>query len=210
MRIPTTRFALLALCLAAHASFSADVGFRRVEVEDAVIGERFPVVVWYPTGDQPTPRAFGPYTMRVAVAAAPADGAFGLIVISHGSGGDGLAHRDLALALASAGYVVAAPTHPKDNYRDTSGVGSAGVWSGRPRQVSRTIDRVLEDPAVGPKIARERIGVVGHSAGGYTALALAGAQPSVDTLVQHGFDRDAMHTTLNPEIVAFFNRVLGK
>ena len=47
------------------------------------------------------------------------------------------------------------------------------MWTGRPKQVSRVIDRVLEDKALGPHIQRERIGVVGHSSGGYTALAVA-------------------------------------
>lgn len=178
-------FVLLNLCFAIEAASSSDVGYRRIEVQDVVIGERFPVVLWYPTRAQPSVLAFGPYSMRVARAAAPADGNFGLVVISHGSGGDAFAHRDLAIALASEGYVVAAPMHPRDNFQDTSGVGSVSVWAGRPRQVSRVIDSMLEDLALGRHVQRERIGVVGHSAGGYTALALAGVQPSMDALIQH-------------------------
>jgi len=174
----------LGFCFAVEAA-SSDVGYRRIEVQNTVNGERFPVAIWYPTSAQPSILAFGPYNMRVARAAAPTDSKFGLVVISHGSGGDALAHRDLAMALASEGYVVAAPMHPRDNFQDMSGVGSVGVWAGRPQQVSRVIDRVLEDQALGPHIQRERIGVVGHSAGGYTALALAGAQPSMNALVQH-------------------------
>src|SRR4051794_7309591 len=104
---------LLGFCLAVGAASSSDVGYRRIEVQDNVMGERFPVAIWYPTLAQPNMFAFGPYSIRVARAAAPTDGNFGLIVISHGSGGDTLAHRDLAMALASAGYVVAAPMHPR-------------------------------------------------------------------------------------------------
>jgi len=178
-------FVLLGLCFAVEAASSSNVGYRRIEIQDTVIGETFPVAIWYPTSAQPSILAFGPYNMRVARAAAPTDGKFGMVVISHGSGGDALAHRDLAMALASDGYVVAAPMHPRDNFQDMSGVGSVSVWAGRPRQVSRVIDRLLEDQALGPHIQRERIGVVGHSAGGYTALALAGAQPSMNVLVQH-------------------------
>jgi predicted dienelactone hydrolase len=89
------------------------------------------------------------------------------------------------MALASEGYVVAAPMHPRDNFQDTSGVGSVSVWAGRPRQVALVIDRILGDQALGPHIERERIGVVGHSAGGYTALAVAGVQPSMNALIQH-------------------------
>jgi predicted dienelactone hydrolase len=176
---------LVGLCFAVEAAWSSNVGFRRLEVQDTAIGERFPVAVWYPTSEQPTTQAFGPYRLRVAQAAAPMNAGFGLVVISHGSGGDAFAHRDLAMTLASQGYVVAAPMHPRDNFQDRSGVGSISLWTDRPRQVSRVIDWALEDKALGPHIQRERIGVVGHSVGGYTALALAGAKASIDSLVQH-------------------------
>ncbi len=178
-------FVLLGFCFAVEAASSSNVGYRRIEIQDTVTGKRFPVAIWYPTSAQPSVFEFGPYTMGVARDAMPADGKFGLVVISHGSGGGALDHRDLAMALASGGFVVAAPMHPRDNFRDMSGVGSVSVWTGRPKQVSRVIDRVLEDEALGPRIRRERIGVVGHSSGGYTALAVAGAKPSMNALVQH-------------------------
>jgi predicted dienelactone hydrolase len=120
--------------------------------------------------------------MRVARDAPPAAGHFGLVVISHGAGGLAINHRDLAMALASEGYVVAAPTHPRGKDNDISGV---GVWVGRPRQVSRVIVAVLQDGALGPRVDGRRIGVVGHSNGGYTALAVAGAVPSVDAALAH-------------------------
>jgi predicted dienelactone hydrolase len=122
------------------------------------------------------------FEMQVASNAAPADGKFGLIVISHGAGGLSLNHRDLAMALASHGYVVAAPMHPRGKDKDISG---PGVWVGRPKQVSRVIDAVLEDTQLGSRIQRERIGVVGHSNGGYTALAVAGAKPSTGAIIAH-------------------------
>jgi predicted dienelactone hydrolase len=184
---------LLGFCFAVEAAPSSNVGYRRIEIQDVVTDERFPVAIWYPTTAPPSLSEFGPYTMRVARAATPADGKFGLVVISHGSGGDAFAHRDLAIALASTGYVVAAPLHPRDNFQDKSGVGSISVWIGRPKQVSLVIDRVLEDKTLGPIIERERIGVVGHSSGGYAALAVAGVKPSMNALVQHcrGVPEDA-------------------
>ncbi len=142
-------FVLLCLCFAVEAALSSNVGYRRIEIQDTATGETFPVAIWYPTDAQPSVLAFGPYTMRVARDAAPAEGKFGLVVISHGSGGGALDHRDLAMALASAGYAVAAPMQPRDNFRDMSGVGSVSVWAGRPRQVSLVVDRVLEDQALG-------------------------------------------------------------
>jgi predicted dienelactone hydrolase len=61
--------------------------------------------------------------MPVAHDAPVAAGTFGLIVVSHGAGGLALNHRDLAMALAAQGYVVAAPTHPRGKGNDISGVG---------------------------------------------------------------------------------------
>src|SRR5262249_39250603 len=122
------------------------------------------------------------YEMPVARNAPVAAGTFGVIVVSHGAGGMALLHRDLAMALASQGYVVAAPTHPRGK---GGGISGGGGWVGRPKQVSRVIDAVLEDGRLGSQMERERIGVVGHSNGGYTALAVAGAQPSTSADVAH-------------------------
>ena len=51
--------------------------------------------------------------------------------------------------------------------------------------MSHVIDAVLEDAELGSQIQRERIGVVGHSNGGYTALAIAGAKPSPAAIGAH-------------------------
>jgi predicted dienelactone hydrolase len=59
------------------------------------------------------------------------------------------------------------------------------VWIGRPKQVSRVIDAVLADTALGSHVERQRIGVVGHSNGGFTALEVAGAKPNPSAAVAH-------------------------
>ena len=191
---------LLLLCIApaAAAAPPANVGYRTISLQDPLTGEAFPAALWYPTSAPPAPFfvtgslslcrfpailcRWLAYEMPVAQNAPVAAGAFGAIVISHGAGGMALLHRDLALALASRGYVVAAPTHPRGTGDDISGV---AVWVGRPKQVSRVIDAVLADGQLGPRIARDRIGVVGHSNGGYTALAVAGAHPTPGAAAAH-------------------------
>jgi len=190
--------ALLLIASATDARSPANVAYRLIEVHDTVTGERFPVALWYPTDAAPAPLILNAslsecrfpamlcrwiaFEMRVAANAPPADGAFGLIVISHGAQGLALNHRELAVALAARGYVVAAPVHARGDGDDISG---DVVWIGRPKQVSRVIDAALEDAALGPRIRRERIGMVGHSNGGYTALAVAGAPPTPRALVDH-------------------------
>lgn len=59
----------------------------------------------------------------------------------------------------------------------------------RPRQASRVIDAILADPAWKDRIASDsrgpRVGALGHSAGGYTVLALAGARPDLSRTRKH-------------------------
>lgn len=115
----------------------------------------------------------------------------GLILLSHGIGGSELAHSVLAQALARSGYLVAALRHPGDNWQDRSLIEQSPerYFDERPRQASRVIDALLADPAWKDRIARDaqgpRIGALGHSAGGYTVLALAGGQPDLSRVRQH-------------------------
>ena len=189
---------LVAAVLTTDAGPSANVAYRRLDLHDAVTGESFPVAVWYPTAAPPAPLFVAgdlsacrlpamrcrwiAFEMRVAPDAAPAPGSFGLVVISHGAAGLAVNHHDLAMALAASGYVAAAPKHPLGAGNDISG---PGVWVGRPRQVSGIIDAMTRDPALGPRIDQKRIGVVGHSNGGYTALSVAGARPTPTAIIEH-------------------------
>ena len=127
--------------------------------------------IWYPT-DAATPDV-------VKGAHLP------LIVISHGTGGSKEGHEDTARALADAGFVVVAMTHTGDNYRDASSVRRITQLTDRPRHVMRTIDFMLSHWRAHGQIDAERIGMFGFSAGGFTALVLAGAQPDLTRTVAH-------------------------
>lgn len=144
------------------------------------------VALFYPTHAVGRTVPMGPWQPRVTpgapVAAAPLRG---LILISHGTGGHELGHHNLATRLAADGYLVAALRHPGDNWEDRSLVTSGHYFSERPRQVSRVLDALLASPEWSPRIPAGRIGAVGHSAGGYTVLALAGAQAEPARAVQH-------------------------
>ena len=63
---------------------------------------------------------------------------------------------------------------PATVFRDNRYGGTAENWRRRPRQLSAVLDRLLGDAEFGPRIDDERIGAVGHSAGGYSVLALIG------------------------------------
>lgn len=108
-----------------------------------------------------------------------------LIVISHGTGGSETGHADTAAALAKAGFVVAAVRHTGDNYRDDSYVGHGKHLSGRPRHVSRVIDYMLRQWSGHDRIDPARIGLFGHSAGGFTGLVVAGGEPDLRKVAEH-------------------------
>jgi len=161
------------------------VGFQVVRATGSD-GQRVPVGVWYPTQARPRPTTLlGSLLMDVAPDGPIAGRDLPLVVISHGNGGGPGSHADLALALASAGYVVAAPMHTGDNYADQSAAGSVSLYSGRNRQLHDTIDYMLGDWQGHDRIDPERIGAFGMSAGGFTVLTAIGAQPDFRLVARH-------------------------
>ncbi|KQY75454.1 hypothetical protein [Brevundimonas sp. Root1423] len=105
-----------------------------------------------------------------------------LIVISHGNGGGFTGHHDTAEALAEAGFVVAALTHPGDNWRDDS---RQTRLSDRPRHISLLIDHMTQDWSGPVRIDTARIGAFGFSAGGFTVTALIGGVSDPRLIQRH-------------------------
>ena len=143
-----------------------------------------PVTVFYPSPDVDQPLQRGPYALQAAVGGAPAAANSGLIVISHGSGGAPWGFADLARRLVDAGFIVALPEHEGDNWHDHRFVGPES-WKRRPLEVSRAIDAMLADPRWAGHIKPGAIGMYGMSAGGHTALVLAGGRWSPARLAAH-------------------------
>ena len=175
--------AVLSLVLGTAGARAEGVGFRDVQVESN--GERMLVAIWY-RSDTPSGRTVeGPFAMKATRNAALADGRYGLLLISHGTGGGRLNHRGTAIRLARAGYIVAAPEHVGDSWRDDRYSGTADNWTRRPRQLSAVLDRLLGDPEFGPRIDPARVAAIGHSIGGYGVLALIGGRADLGILSRH-------------------------
>ncbi|MBC8070821.1 MAG: hypothetical protein IAG13_21015 [Deltaproteobacteria bacterium] len=152
-------------------------GFRDIYVDDHVQGARMLVRLLYPTRESAAPHAFGPFMADVAIDAAIDGDALRLVVVSHGTGGTPWTHRDLALHLARGGFVVALVQHPGNHRGDDSLANSAINLQNRPRHVRLAIDAAFADEIVGAQLV-EGVAMIGHSLGGYTALAIAGGIPS--------------------------------
>ena len=152
-------------------------GYRQFTLHDPIQQATMPVLVLYPTHEPPSGATLGPYEFEVSPEAPPAAGEFPVVVISHGSGGTHILYRTIAMHLAQQGYVVAVPEHPGNNRLDNSLYGTVDNLMNRPRHIRLVLDAIAEDAALGSVTHVDQAAVIGHSMGGYTALAVAGGKP---------------------------------
>lgn len=116
-------------------------------------------------------------------------GARPLVVLSHGYSLNPEWYLDLAEHLASHGFVVLAPEHAESDW--ASDIVQSTL--ARPQDVSATLD-LAESAPLGGLIDTEAVAVLGHSYGGYTALAAAGARFDLDALAERCADVDEAFT----------------
>lgn len=114
-----------------------------------------------------------------------------VIIFSHGFHGCATQSRFLMEAFAAAGYLVFAPNHA-----DAACNGGSGRWSDKPATPLRDpeawtakdfrnraddirclLDTLRTDERFRTRADISRLGLAGHSLGGYTVLGLAGAWP---------------------------------
>jgi predicted dienelactone hydrolase len=163
------------------------VGYQPLILEEGT-DQQLAVHTWYPalnpTGaaEEVTYETPGEVPLAVAghaLLGAPIDNAKGpypLVVFSHGFALSPAWYNTLAEHYTSHGFIVLAPAHTDSQ----DWLESAPASMSRPRDIIRTLDFAEELTAPGGSFAEqvdmENIAVVGHSYGGYTALAVGGAQ----------------------------------
>ena len=188
LRLRHALFALLlAFLFAASPGFAATeppypVGFKQIEFTD---GDRhIALAVFYPAtlsdkSAEPTGLPF--FTnLHLYKDAELAEGRYPLVMLSHGRGSNPLQYAWFAETLAAQGYIVAGLYHYRANtYDQTIAYLSNKIWQ-RPRDISLAIDFLLKDPVWGKAIDAEKIGVAGHSQGGFTSLWIGGAKVNAD------------------------------
>ncbi|MEL6578799.1 MAG: alpha/beta hydrolase [Cyanobacteria bacterium J06621_12] len=111
-----------------------------------------------------------------------------LVVISHGLGSDLTTFAYFAKHLASHGFAVAVPEHPGSSASQIedllngleSDVTPPEELIDRPLDIKFMLDRLASN--FGDKIDVENVGMIGQSFGGYTTLALAGAEINWNSL----------------------------
>lgn len=156
------------------------------EIEGRVLA----IDVWYPAHADEESRSereehpFG-QPHEAVPGARPAAGRHPLVVFSHGNSGLRRQSTFLTTHLASLGFVVAAPDHAGNTFPEMLDLDDEtrrrlhrASRRNRPRDLVATLDAVL---AGGPwaEADPERVGALGHSFGGWTALKMPAADPRV-------------------------------
>src|SRR5881397_2197415 len=174
------------------------VGVRTIQALDKVRNRLFPCEIWYPAAAQHAgqdiaigtqdfftlPSGDTPRSQMAVRNATAQSGTYPLIIFSHSSG---RWHRRaatfLCTHLSSHGYVVAALDHSevvaaelarKDGETDEQKTARVEAWiANRVPDIRFLLEHLLHDTARDSeaKLDPTRIGIVGHSFGGWTALA---------------------------------------
>lgn len=170
------------------------VGHDTISIPDPATGKTISADLWYPAASGATgtatrysllPTAY--FDSKVAIEKAPINnaGAFPFVVYSHGSGGQSFVASFLTEDIASHGYVVLSANHAGNTAADQllgTSVSEDQNDFLRPNVVEAEINWALAQssgsasayPVLKGAIDEKRIGLVGHSYGGYTALATVG------------------------------------
>jgi dienelactone hydrolase len=189
------------------------VGVRTLHGSDPARGGRpLPVEVWYPaderhagedaapeTRDSYEPMPGLPAVHQHAVRdAVPASGSYPLVAFSHGFGGHRRQSTFLCTHLASHGYVVVAVDHTGNTMLDVlqamlaaqagtpppDALAVLGEFvAARPLDVDFAVRHVEAEREIASRVDSSRIGVTGHSFGGWTALTVTARDARVGAVL---------------------------
>jgi predicted dienelactone hydrolase len=171
-------------------------------------GERSrPVIteVWYPVDEEvPADPVEGLWVRCAEARDAPLKASskkYPLVIMSHGNWGDRLNNSWIAETLAANGFIVASMDHYGNTWNNKIAECFIKIWD-RPQDVSFVIDQLLQDERFGPHINSEKIGLIGYSLGGHTAIWIAGGTVNhFDKPDLKSLPPDQLPSTVNDEVI---------
>jgi predicted dienelactone hydrolase len=161
-----------------------NVGQTTLMLSDITRKRPLKTEIWYPTFDTIKINISAEYPFKLPRTSKDAEiikGTFPLILLSHGTGGNRISQMCLACELVGQGYIVASVDHYGNTFDNKIPENFVRIWD-RPKDISFVLKQLLSDDFWRSKIDTAKIGMVGFSLGGYTALALAGGQISYNFL----------------------------
>src|SRR6266536_425619 len=183
------------------------VGVATIQAPDPTRGRALPCELWYPAAarhagqdlaaaiqDRFTPPGGTPRVQAAVRDAAAQPGTYPLVAFSHSSGGHRRSATFLCTHLASHGYVVAALDHwevvaedlaPRAGETAAQRATRVDAWiANRVPDIRLPLDHLLGGGWPSPAAPDPaRIGVVGHSFGGWTALAAPDVEGRIRAVV---------------------------
>lgn len=163
-------------------------GYHTTQISVPHRDELVSLHVWYPTKAALEPKLVGQnplfYGFYAQVDAPPVAGKLPVVVLSHGSGGNAVALGWLASYLATKGMIVAAPNHPGTMSRDSDPFQTVKIWQ-RPQDLSAVLDALGDAPPLGIMPDLARVGVIGFSLGGHSALSISGIEVSKQGFIDY-------------------------
>lgn len=170
---------VFAVCMKVSVAQTHGVGQQTLQYININTDRPLKTEVWYPTTEKDSLNQKAtelPFLLPATIRNAELpEGKHPLVVLSHGTGGNRHSLAWLAIELVNNGFMVIAPDHWGNTFDHKIPENFVRYWY-RPQDISFLLTAFLDDPVWRRHVDQDRIGMIGFSLGGYTALALGGVE----------------------------------
>ncbi len=181
---------------------SYNMGEKTLFFTDSSRNRPIKAELWYPTSDVDVKQeriTELPFILEPTIRnASHIEQRYPLVLLSHGTGGNRFSLAWLAITLVKQGYMVIAPDHWGNTFDNKIPEYFVRYWE-RPLDLRFLLTQILADGNLCKYIEHEKIGAAGFSFGGYTVLALAGAEMNCQLLKEAAKTRQGKKEFTVPE-----------